>query len=168
MDSSKAYRATTEGAFFPTAGRPPWENKENDAAVVLHFFPQAPIFQPNRFCLNHFTFHFQILLLHGNRLTTLRQADKLLPRQSLTTLTLNDNRISELADLSHLSGLSTLEQLTLAGNPCLEQPEELRKQFDHRPYVINWCLGLRVLDGVGVGAKERWVDGAAFSWSARR
>ncbi len=100
---------------------------------------------------------FQSLLLHGNRLTTLRGADRHLPRPSLSTLTLNDNRLAELADLSHLSAApaTSLEQLTLAGNPCLEQPEEIRRQFDHRPYVINWCLGLRVLDGVAVGAKER-------------
>jgi hypothetical protein len=30
----------------------------------------------------------------------------------------------------------------------------LRRQFDYRPYVINWCLSLRLLDGVLVGAKE--------------
>ncbi len=29
-----------------------------------------------------------------------------------------------------------------------------RRQFDYRPYVINWCLSLRLLDGVLVGAKE--------------
>ena len=29
-----------------------------------------------------------------------------------------------------------------------------RRQFDYRPYVINWCLSLRMLDGVLVGAKE--------------
>ena len=49
-----------------------------------------------------------------------------------------------------------MEQLTLADNPCILQPEDESKQFDYRPYVINWCLGLRVLDGAMVGAKERY------------
>ena len=51
-----------------------------------------------------------------------------------------------------------IEQLTIANNPSVEQPENERKQFDYRPYVINWCLSLRVLDGILVGAKERFVD----------
>ena len=63
----------------------------------------------------------------------------------------------DLADVSHLSAALALEQLTLANNPAIAQPgdEEIRRQFDYRPYVINWCLGIRVLDGVVVGAKER-------------
>ena len=51
-----------------------------------------------------------------------------------------------------------IEQLTIANNPSVEQPENERKQFDYRPYVINWCLSLRVLDGIMVGAKERSAD----------
>jgi len=96
----------------------------------------------------------QTLLLHGNRLTTLARADRLLPA-SLVALTLNANLVSDLAEVSHLSGLPALEELTLAGNPALRQPEETSKQFDYRPYVVNWCTGLRLLDGAVVGAKER-------------
>ena len=59
--------------------------------------------------------------------------------------------------MTHLSHLSCIEQLTIANNPAVEQPENERQQFDYRPYVINWCLSLRVLDGIGVGAKERLV-----------
>ena len=51
-----------------------------------------------------------------------------------------------------------IEQLTIANNSSVEQPENERKQFDYRPYVINWCLSLRVLDGILVGAKERFVN----------
>ena len=51
-----------------------------------------------------------------------------------------------------------IEQLTIANNSSVEQPENERKQFDYRPYVINWCLSLRVLDGILVGAKERFED----------
>ena len=72
----------------------------------------------------------------------------------ISTLTLSDNLITELRDVSHLAHLSRLDQLTLAENPCIKQPEDVEHQFDHRPYIINWCLGLRMLDGVSVGAKE--------------
>ena len=73
---------------------------------------------------------------------------------SLNTLSLCDNQLGELRDLSHLAHLSRLEQLTISGNPCVQQEEQIEKQFDYRPYVINWCLGLRTLDGLPVGAKE--------------
>ena len=64
-------------------------------------------------------------------------------------------QISDLTELSHLTSLSLLEELTLANNPMIEQPDDIRKQFDYRPYVINWCLSIRMLDGIVVGAKER-------------
>ena len=66
-------------------------------------------------------------------------------------------QISDLTDLLHLNSLSLLEQLTLANNPMITQPEDIRKQFDYRPFVINWCLNLRVLDGIVIGAKERYI-----------
>ena len=98
-----------------------------------------------------------MLLLHRNNLETLKGCDRFFPN-GLTTLTLNGNDLTDLTEVSFLSGLTMLEQLTLADNPCILQPEDESKQFDYRPYVINWCLGLRVLDGVHVGAKERYVD----------
>lgn len=91
-------------------------------------------------------------------MTTLRGVDRFLPSASLSTFTLNDNQISDLTDVSNLTGLANVEQLTLANNPCVSQPQDdIRRQFDYRPYVINWCLGVRVLDGVVVSAKERYA-----------
>ena len=54
----------------------------------------------------------------------------------------------------HILQLSRLEHLSIAANPCIEQPAEIERQWDYRPYVINWCLGLRTLDGMEVGARE--------------
>lgn len=82
-----------------------------------------------------------------------RQCSSLLP-VSITTMTLSDNMLTELRDMASLAGLSRLEQLSITDNPCVAQQEDIEKQFDYRPYVINWCLGLRILDGVAVGAKE--------------
>ena len=104
----------------------------------------------------YFFFQFQVLLLHRNNIEKLMGCDRFIPN-GLTTLTLNGNDLTDLTEVNFLSGLTLLEQLTLADNPCILQPEDESKQYDYRPYVINWCLGLRVLDGVMVGAKERWA-----------
>ena len=82
-----------------------------------------------------------------------RQSTSQLPA-TISTLTLSDNMVTELRDISHLAHLSRLEQLSITDNPCIQQEEEIERQFDYRPYVINWCLGLRVLDGLPVGARE--------------
>uniref|UniRef100_A0A8C4ND96 Centrosomal protein of 97 kDa n=1 Tax=Eptatretus burgeri TaxID=7764 RepID=A0A8C4ND96_EPTBU len=92
------------------------------------------------------------LLLHGNVLTTLHLTETHLPR-SLTILSLAENEIRDLAEVSYLSSLTALVQLSLMKNPCV-QPMPGVPPFDPRPYVLSWCLGLRVLDGISVGQKE--------------
>lgn len=37
--------------------------------------------------------------------------------------------------------------------------------FDYRPYVLSWCLNLKVLDGYVVSQKEGWVT---FCYVTRR
>lgn len=105
--------------------------------------------------------NLKVLLLHRNNIETLRGCDRFFP-QTITTLTLNGNDLTDLTEVSFLTGLQVMEQLTIADNPCILQPEDITKQIDYRPYVINWCLGLRVLDGIIIGAKERWVLGEPF------
>ncbi|MPC16368.1 Centrosomal protein [Portunus trituberculatus] len=102
------------------------------------------------------------LFLHRNRISTLYRCNKYLP-PSLIILTLSDNSLTDLNDLSTLSHLNHLEQVTILNNPCLDplQPTDETGQpvgpllaFDYRPYVINWCLNLKVLDGYKVTPKE--------------
>ncbi|XP_047485306.1 uncharacterized protein LOC125036607 isoform X3 [Penaeus chinensis] len=102
------------------------------------------------------------LFLHRNRITTLYRCNKYLP-SSLIILTLSDNALADLNDLSNLSHLNLLEQVTILNNPCLDpiQPTDESGApigpplgFDYRPYVINWCLNLKVLDGYKVTPKE--------------
>ncbi|XP_063849113.1 uncharacterized protein LOC135093623 isoform X2 [Scylla paramamosain] len=102
------------------------------------------------------------LFLHRNRIGTLYRCNKYLPA-SLIILTLSDNSLTDLNDLSTLSHLNHLEQVTILNNPCLDplQPTDESGQpvgpllaFDYRPYVINWCLNLKVLDGYKVTPKE--------------
>ncbi|XP_047735452.1 uncharacterized protein LOC108683348 isoform X1 [Hyalella azteca] len=102
------------------------------------------------------------LFLHRNRLMNLNRGNKYLPT-SLVIFTLSDNLLADLNDLCHLSHLSNLEQFTILNNPCL-QPFQLTDEtgrptgaplaFDYRPYVINWCLNLKVLDGYKVTPME--------------
>ncbi|PAA91036.1 hypothetical protein BOX15_Mlig031260g1, partial [Macrostomum lignano] len=91
------------------------------------------------------------LLLHGNRLATLRKLPQYFPG-SITILSLAENIIEELTDMSHLAHLKKLEQLSVKNNPCVEALPEC--QFNYRPYIVNWCPGLKLLDGTPVSEPE--------------
>uniref|UniRef100_T1J4N6 Centrosomal protein of 97 kDa n=1 Tax=Strigamia maritima TaxID=126957 RepID=T1J4N6_STRMM len=92
------------------------------------------------------------LLLHKNKITTLRFASNYLS-SSINILTLSENILTDINEVSYLSGLSSLEQLSIADNPCYRMTGE-NIGYDYRPFIINWCLRLRILDGYLVGPKE--------------
>ncbi|XP_041529120.1 centrosomal protein of 97 kDa [Microtus oregoni] len=92
------------------------------------------------------------LLLHGNIITSLRMAPAYLPR-SLSILSLAENEIRDLNEISFLASLSELEQLSIMNNPCVMATPSI-PGFDYRPYIVNWCLNLRVLDGYVISQKE--------------
>uniref|UniRef100_A0A671RLT1 Centrosomal protein of 97 kDa n=1 Tax=Sinocyclocheilus anshuiensis TaxID=1608454 RepID=A0A671RLT1_9TELE len=89
------------------------------------------------------------LLLHGNIITTLRTAPAHLPA-TLTVLSLAENEIRDLSEVSYLAPLHGLEQLCVMSNPCVTA----LPRCDYRPYVVSWCLSLKVLDGYVVSQKE--------------
>ncbi|KAI4877137.1 hypothetical protein NFI96_026492 [Prochilodus magdalenae] len=92
------------------------------------------------------------LLLHGNIITTLRTVPAHFPA-NLTVLSLAENEIRDLSEVSFLAPLHDLEQLSIMSNPCVMATPSL-PGFDHRPYVVSWCLNLKVLDGYVVSQKE--------------
>uniref|UniRef100_A0A8C1Y4X9 Centrosomal protein of 97 kDa n=1 Tax=Cyprinus carpio TaxID=7962 RepID=A0A8C1Y4X9_CYPCA len=92
------------------------------------------------------------LLLHGNIITTLRTAPAHLPA-NLTVLSLAENGIRDLSEVSYLAPLHSLEQLSVKSNPCVMATPAL-PACDYRPYVVSWCLSLKVLDGYVVSQKE--------------
>ncbi|XP_071417644.1 centrosomal protein of 97 kDa [Pithys albifrons albifrons] len=92
------------------------------------------------------------LLLHGNIITSLRTAPVCLP-QSLTVLSLAENEIRDLNEVSFLSSLRQLEQLSIMNNPCVMATPSV-PDFDYRPYIVSWCLNLKVLDGYVISQKE--------------
>ncbi|XP_008833991.1 centrosomal protein of 97 kDa [Nannospalax galili] len=92
------------------------------------------------------------LLLHGNIITSLRMAPAYLPR-SLSILSLAENEIRDLNEISFLASLSELEQLSIMNNPCVMATPSI-PGFDYRPYIVSWCLNLRVLDGYMISQKE--------------
>ncbi|CAH2223068.1 centrosomal of 97 kDa isoform X1 [Pelobates cultripes] len=92
------------------------------------------------------------LLLHGNNITSLRTASLSLP-QGLTILSLAENEIRDLNEVSFLTGLTNLEQLSIMNNPCVMATPSI-PGFDYRPYIVSWCLNLKVLDGYVVSQKE--------------
>uniref|UniRef100_A0A1A9WXV8 Centrosomal protein of 97 kDa n=1 Tax=Glossina brevipalpis TaxID=37001 RepID=A0A1A9WXV8_9MUSC len=97
--------------------------------------------------------------LHGNRLSHLRQCDKYLPL-SLETLTLAKNNISDLNEICTLTHLCCLNSITISENPCVSMTANT-DGFDHRPFVLNWCMSLKVIDGFVVdpieSLKAEWL-----------
>nr|XP_014124897.1 centrosomal protein of 97 kDa [Zonotrichia albicollis] len=92
------------------------------------------------------------LLLHGNIITSLRPAPACLP-QSLTVFSLAENEIRDLNEVSFLASLHHLEQLSIMNNPCVMATPSV-PGFDYRPYIVSWCLNLKVLDGYVISQKE--------------
>ncbi|XP_035775632.1 uncharacterized protein LOC118457851 isoform X2 [Anopheles albimanus] len=92
------------------------------------------------------------LFLNGNRISHLRQCDKYLP-SSLETLTLAKNNISDLNEICTLSHLNNLNSITIADNPCMQMVGNA-VGFDYRPFVLNWCMSLKHIDGFIVTAIE--------------
>ncbi|XP_034970733.1 centrosomal protein of 97 kDa [Zootoca vivipara] len=92
------------------------------------------------------------LLLHGNIITSLRTAPACLP-QSLGILSLAENEIRDLNEISFLASFTELEQLSIMNNPCVMATPSI-PGFDYRPYIVSWCLNLKVLDGYVISQKE--------------
>uniref|UniRef100_A0A182PQ39 Centrosomal protein of 97 kDa n=1 Tax=Anopheles epiroticus TaxID=199890 RepID=A0A182PQ39_9DIPT len=92
------------------------------------------------------------LFLNGNRISHLRQCDKHLP-QSLETLTLAKNNIADLNEICTLSHLNNLNSITIAENPCVQMAGNV-VGFDYRPFVLNWCMSVKHIDGFVVTAIE--------------
>ncbi|XP_050303898.1 centrosomal protein of 97 kDa [Anthonomus grandis grandis] len=92
------------------------------------------------------------LYLHKNKINHLGQCDRFLPA-SLVTLTLAYNNITDLNEISRLSHLSSLTKISIANNPCVNMTGN-NVGFDYRPFVINWCLNVNVIDDYVVDAIE--------------
>ncbi|PKU41849.1 hypothetical protein llap_7848 [Limosa lapponica baueri] len=103
--------------------------------------------------------HLEWLNLAGNNLKAIEQINSCL---SLQHLDLSDNNIAQLGDLSKLTSLKVsflaslhqLEQLSIMNNPCVMATPSI-PGFDYRPYIVSWCLNLKVLDGYVISQKER-------------
>lgn len=103
--------------------------------------------------------HYQELFLNGNRISHLRQCDKYLPA-SLETLTLAKNNINDLNEISTLSGLCNLHSISISDNPCVQMTGS-SVGFDYRPFVLNWCMSVKLIDGFVVtpieSLKAEWL-----------
>ncbi|XP_076838525.1 centrosomal protein of 97 kDa [Brachyhypopomus gauderio] len=97
-------------------------------------------------------FALKTLLLHGNIITTLRSVPCHFP-PNLSILSLAENEIRDLNEVSYLAPLYNIEQLSIMSNPCVMSTPSL-PGCDYRPYVVSWCLNLKVLDGYVVSQKE--------------
>ncbi|KAK9885668.1 hypothetical protein WA026_012430 [Henosepilachna vigintioctopunctata] len=92
------------------------------------------------------------LFLHDNKINHLVQCDKFLP-VSLTNLSLANNNITDLNEISQLVHLTNLKSISIAKNPCVNMGGK-SVGFDYRPFVINWLMNVTVIDGFVVDAIE--------------
>ncbi|KAG7198421.1 hypothetical protein KM043_005809 [Ampulex compressa] len=103
--------------------------------------------------------HLKELFLHNNRIITLRQCERYLPT-SLETFTLANNNVTDLNEMSHLANLKNLVNFSIANNPCVTMAGN-SIGFDYRPFVINWCMSLKSIDGYPVdpieSLKAEWL-----------
>ncbi|XP_072945597.1 uncharacterized protein Cep97 [Epargyreus clarus] len=93
------------------------------------------------------------LNLERNRITDLRQCDRYLPG-NLSHLGLGHNTIQDLNEVSHLVHLSELDSFTIQGNPCVAMAGKDKLGFDYRPFVLNWMMSVKSIDGFIVSAIE--------------
>jgi hypothetical protein len=94
-----------------------------------------------------FVCEFQQLLLHGNRVSQLRQCERHLP-SSIVMLTLASNNITDLNEMSHLVHLTNLREFTIRNNPCINMtgncmypyylPVERNMQYDIT--LLMYCV----------------------------
>lgn len=96
--------------------------------------------------------NLKTLLLNSNKIGHLHSCDKFLP-VGLDTLSLAANNITDLNQVSFLVNLRDLRQLSIANNPCVAMTGS-NVGFDYRPFLINWCMGLKVIDGFMVNEIE--------------
>ncbi|XP_070568544.1 serine-rich adhesin for platelets-like isoform X2 [Ptychodera flava] len=97
--------------------------------------------------------NLKTLLLHGNILTSLRSIPAYFPT-GIEILSLAENEITDLNEVSYVSCLLSLQQLSIMNNPCVLMTNADGHGFDYRPYAINWCLKLKILDSLPVSQKE--------------
>ncbi|KAL4706415.1 hypothetical protein ACJJTC_010898 [Scirpophaga incertulas] len=93
------------------------------------------------------------LSLERNRIIDLRQCDRYLPMQ-LEHLSLAHNNIQDLNEICHLVHLNKLDGFTIQGNPCVAMAGKDKLGFDYRPFVLNWILSVKSIDGFVVSAME--------------
>ncbi|XP_045526332.1 centrosomal protein of 97 kDa isoform X2 [Pieris brassicae] len=97
--------------------------------------------------------HLKHLNLERNRIMDLRQCDRYLPTQ-LSHLGLAHNNIPDLNEVSFLVHLAELDSFTIQGNPCVAMAGKDNLGFDYRPFVLNWILSVKSIDGFIVSAIE--------------
>ncbi|KAL7632277.1 UNVERIFIED_CONTAM: hypothetical protein RMT77_017382 [Armadillidium vulgare] len=103
------------------------------------------------------------LLLHKNQIKVFTNFKSNFP-QSLVKLTLAENSIETLGEISKLSNLKLLKELTIMKNMCVNvlqlvdlqgNPVGSPRSFDYRPFVVAVCSNLTKLDFKPISKNEK-------------
>ncbi|XP_028028264.1 centrosomal protein of 97 kDa [Bombyx mandarina] len=97
--------------------------------------------------------NLKYLSLERNRIIDLRQCDRYLP-SNLVHFGVAHNNIQDLNEICHLVHLSNLESFTIQGNPCVSMAGKDKLGFDYRPFILNWIMSVKSIDGFVVSAIE--------------
>jgi hypothetical protein len=89
--------------------------------------------------------HLSQLSVEDNDIQSLAGLEKLV---NLMELYVCNNRVSILKEVQHLKELPKLIIVDLSGNPLCKHPQ-------YRLYLVYYLRKLKVLDGIGVDAKEQ-------------
>ena len=97
--------------------------------------------------------HMKILKklhVHNNKIKSLQFCEKFIA-PTVVHLTLADNHLCDLNEISRVAHLTGLENFSISGNPCCNI------SCDYRPYILNWIPSLKILDELLVNPKESLV-----------
>lgn len=89
--------------------------------------------------------------MNNNGLCSLKEAINNLP-DSLITLEVGGNKITDLNDIIHLKFLSNLQHFSFANNPCIMDPND---KFNYRVFIVAKILSLVTVDEKEVNDNER-------------
>uniref|UniRef100_A0AC34FJ16 Leucine-rich repeat-containing protein n=1 Tax=Panagrolaimus sp. ES5 TaxID=591445 RepID=A0AC34FJ16_9BILA len=92
-----------------------------------------------------------ILKMNNNEIYSLKDALHSLP-DSITTLEMAGNKISDLNEIVHLKFLVNLQHFSFASNPCILKPYDT---FNYRVFIVAKILSLSTVDEKEVNDSER-------------
>lgn len=121
-------------------------NKKYDDVTILSQCPNLFYVNLTNSCVSSLSFvrglkSLQVLIMNGNNISSIADLSTVDSEGAsvckVETLALANNKIQNIQELGHLSGLSCLRTLTLTGNPVCENPDFMRSALAANAGVLT-------------------------------